>query len=176
MAVPVADVNFDDINGLQAIVDTWTGQYAATSDIHDANAFAKLPASAQVSARGIEVGHIFYFGHQIFRADEGRGRHRAGGETPVHMGSYGIGRAGWWPPSSRPRTTRPAYLAGPVAQLQGVRSSISSRATPPPMAQARSFTERPEGPKASTRCTTTATSGLATSSPPPTLSACPGRC
>src|SRR5512141_3298269 len=37
MAVPGADVNFDDINGLQAIVDTWTGQYAATSDMHDAN-------------------------------------------------------------------------------------------------------------------------------------------
>ena len=36
-----ADVNFDDVAGLQAIVDKWTSQYAATSDMHDAAAFAK---------------------------------------------------------------------------------------------------------------------------------------
>src|SRR5665213_3099173 len=60
MAVPPADVNFDDISGLQQIVDKWTAEYAATSDMHDANAFAKVPAASQVSARGIEVGHIFY--------------------------------------------------------------------------------------------------------------------
>src|SRR4029078_2311287 len=47
MAVPPADVNFDDIGGLQAIVDKWTSQYAATSDMHDAAAFAKVPAENQ---------------------------------------------------------------------------------------------------------------------------------
>ena len=47
---------------MQAIVDKWTSQYAATSDMHDAAAFGKVPADKQVSARGIEVGHIFYFG------------------------------------------------------------------------------------------------------------------
>ena len=36
--------------------------YAATSEKHDPAAFAKLPADKQVSARGIEVGHIFHFG------------------------------------------------------------------------------------------------------------------
>ena len=46
----------------KAIVDKWTSQYAATSEKHDAVAFAKFPADKQVSARGIEVGHIFYFG------------------------------------------------------------------------------------------------------------------
>ena len=61
-AVPGADVNFDDVAGLQAIVDKWTSHYAATSEKHDAAAFAKMPADKQVSARGIEVGHIFYFG------------------------------------------------------------------------------------------------------------------
>src|SRR5476651_1541669 len=62
LAVPGADVNFDDKPGLQSIVDTWTAQYAATSDMHDAAAYGKVPADKQVSARGIEVGHIFYFG------------------------------------------------------------------------------------------------------------------
>src|SRR3982074_1390008 len=62
LAVPDVSVNFDDRAGLQGIVDKWTSLYAATSEKHDAAAFAALPAAAQVSARGIEVGHIFYFG------------------------------------------------------------------------------------------------------------------
>src|SRR5579872_3796701 len=56
--VPGADVNFDDVSGLQGIVDKWTSHYAATSEKHDVAAFGKLPADKQVSARGIEVGHI----------------------------------------------------------------------------------------------------------------------
>src|SRR5262245_13989386 len=60
--IPEADVDFDDVASLQSIVDKWTAQYAATSEMHDAAAFAKLAADKQVSARGIEVGHIFYFG------------------------------------------------------------------------------------------------------------------
>src|SRR6201994_928713 len=62
LSVPGADVNFDDVAGLQATVDRWTTNYAATSDMHDAAAFGAIAADKQVSARGIEVGHIFYFG------------------------------------------------------------------------------------------------------------------
>src|SRR5665213_4301561 len=51
--VPAEDVNFDDVTGLQKIVDKWTSHYAATSDMHDAAAFAKIPADKQVSARNI---------------------------------------------------------------------------------------------------------------------------
>src|SRR5215475_5924893 len=60
--VPDEDVNFDDVAALQSIVDRWTSLYAATSEKHDAEAFAKLSPDKQVGARGIEVGHIFYFG------------------------------------------------------------------------------------------------------------------
>jgi prolyl-tRNA synthetase len=60
--VPGEGVNFDDVLGLQGIVERWTGLYAATSEKHDAAAFAKVSIEKQVSARGIEVGHIFYFG------------------------------------------------------------------------------------------------------------------
>src|SRR6185437_11483017 len=42
MAVPPADVDFDNVAGLQAIVDTWTSHYAATSDMHDAAGFARI--------------------------------------------------------------------------------------------------------------------------------------
>src|SRR6516165_643312 len=59
--VPEEDVNFNDVAALQLIVDRWTSLYAATSEKHDASVFAKL-AGKGISARGIEVGHIFYFG------------------------------------------------------------------------------------------------------------------
>ena len=91
MPVPPADVNFDDIAGLQGIVDKWTSQYAATSDMHDAAAYAKVPAASQVSARGIEVGHIFYFGTKYSEPMKAVVATGEGGEVPVHMGSYGIG-------------------------------------------------------------------------------------
>jgi prolyl-tRNA synthetase len=91
LGVPGADVNFDDVAGLQGIVDTWTGQYAATSDMHDAAAFAKVPPESQISARGIEVGHIFYFGTKYSEPMKASVATGAGGEKPVHMGSYGIG-------------------------------------------------------------------------------------
>lgn len=91
LPVPDADVNFDDVVGLQKTVDAWTAQYAATSDMHDANTFAKLPASVQVSARGIEVGHIFYFGTKYSEPMKAVVATGDGKEVPVHMGSYGIG-------------------------------------------------------------------------------------
>ena len=89
--VPGEDVNFDDVAGLQGIVDRWTSLYAATSEKHDADAFAKLPADKQVSARGIEVGHIFYFGTKYSAPMKAVVAGPDGAEHPVHMGSYGIG-------------------------------------------------------------------------------------
>ena len=91
MPVPPADVNFDDAETLQAIVGKWTTQYAATSDMHDAAAFAKVPAEHQVSARGIEMGHIFYFGTKYSEPMKAVVTTQDGKDVPVHMGSYGIG-------------------------------------------------------------------------------------
>ena len=91
MAVPPADVDFDNVAGLHKTVDQWTAQYAATSDMHDVAAFGQVPSDKQVSARGIEVGHIFYFGTKYSEPMKAVVATGAGGETPVHMGSYGIG-------------------------------------------------------------------------------------
>ena len=90
-AVPSADVDFDDIAGLQALVDKWTSLYAATSEKHDPAAFARLPPGRQLSARGIEVGHIFYFGTKYSAPMKALAVAADGSEHPVHMGSYGIG-------------------------------------------------------------------------------------
>jgi prolyl-tRNA synthetase len=91
MVVPPADVNFDSRDELQSIVDKWTLEYAATSDMHDASIFAKISADQQVSARGIEVGHIFYFGTKYSEPMKAVVATGEGGDVPVHMGSYGIG-------------------------------------------------------------------------------------
>ena len=89
--VPTENVNFGNVEELQKIFDQWTSLYAATSEKHDAAAFAKLPADKQVSARGIEVGHIFYFGTKYSEPMKAVVTGTDGSERPVHMGSYGIG-------------------------------------------------------------------------------------
>jgi prolyl-tRNA synthetase len=89
--VPGADVNFDDIAGVQAIVDKWTSLYAATSEMHEAEKYAAVPEAAKVSARGIEVGHIFYFGTKYSEPMKALVAGPDGKEVPVHGGSYGIG-------------------------------------------------------------------------------------
>jgi prolyl-tRNA synthetase len=89
--VPHSDVDFEDAAGLQKTVDTWTTLYAATSEKHDPIAFAALPEASRVSARGIEVGHIFYFGTKYSEPMKAVVAGPDGGERPVHMGSYGIG-------------------------------------------------------------------------------------
>jgi prolyl-tRNA synthetase len=89
--IPGADVDFDDRAGLQKLVDDWTSLYAATSEKHDEAAFAKVPESKRLSARGIEVGHIFYFGTKYSEPMRAVVAGPDGKETPVHGGSYGIG-------------------------------------------------------------------------------------
>jgi prolyl-tRNA synthetase len=91
MAVPPADVDFDNVAGLQGVVDKWTSHYAATSDMHDAAAFERIAPDNRVSARGIEVGHIFYFGTKYSAPMKALVSGPDGVEQPVHMGSYGIG-------------------------------------------------------------------------------------
>ncbi len=91
LAVPPVDTDFDDVAGIQSVVDAWTAPYAATSEMHDSAAFSAVPADRQVSARGIEVGHIFYFGTKYSAPMKAVVAGPDGQERPVHMGSYGIG-------------------------------------------------------------------------------------
>jgi prolyl-tRNA synthetase len=88
---PAADTDFDSHAGLQGIVDKWTGLYAATEEMHDKDAFEAIPEDKRVSARGIEVGHIFYFGTKYSEPMGATVQGPDGSNVPVHMGSYGIG-------------------------------------------------------------------------------------
>ena len=88
---PPEDTDFGDAAALQATVDRWTSRYAATSEMHDATAFDALPEADKVSARGIEVGHIFYFGTKYSEPMGARVAGPGGELRALHMGSYGIG-------------------------------------------------------------------------------------
>ncbi|MDF2809095.1 MAG: proline--tRNA ligase [Microvirga sp.] len=91
MATPGTDVDFSDAESLQSIVNQWTSLYAATEEKHDEAAFGEVPENRRLSARGIEVGHIFYFGTKYSEPMGARVTGPDGVERPVHMGSYGIG-------------------------------------------------------------------------------------
>ena len=90
MEVPGADVDY--ASDLSPIIAEWTGKYAATDDIHDPKRFEKeVPKAKRVSARGIEVGHIFFFGTKYSEPMGCRVQGPDGAMVTVEMGSYGIG-------------------------------------------------------------------------------------
>ena len=86
---PPGDVDFD--GDLSDIFKGRTSLYAATEEMHDAEAFAKVPKDKQLSARGIEVGHIFYFGDKYSGPMKATVMDSAGKPQIAMMGSYGIG-------------------------------------------------------------------------------------
>ena len=83
--------DYDDVAGLKQAFDDVTAVYAATDEMHDAAAFEALAPGSRREGRGIEVGHIFYFGTK-YSAAMGLSVNGADGKpvTP-EMGSYGIG-------------------------------------------------------------------------------------
>ena len=75
---------------LQPVVDRFTSLYARADEKHDP-ANCPVDEGDLMSLRGIEIGHIFYFGEKY---SEPMGATVAGPDSsniPVHMGSYGIG-------------------------------------------------------------------------------------
>ena len=86
---PPGDVDFD--GDLSDIFKARTSLYAATEEMHDAEAFAKVPKDKQLSARGIEVGHIFYFGDKYSAPMKATVMDSDGKPQTAMMGSYGIG-------------------------------------------------------------------------------------
>ncbi len=64
--------------------------YAAEQEKHDAKACPVPPARLK-HAKGIEVGHIFYFGTKYSKAMNAKVTGPDGADITVEMGSYGIG-------------------------------------------------------------------------------------
>jgi prolyl-tRNA synthetase len=83
-----AEVDYD--GDLEPMFRQWTARYAATDEMHD-SAKCPVPADDLVTARGIEVGHVFNFGTK-YSVPMGAVVSRADGSSvALEMGSYGIG-------------------------------------------------------------------------------------
>jgi prolyl-tRNA synthetase len=91
LAVPGEDVDFGNDGEIADIVTRWTTPYAATDEMHDEAAWDTIPEGARLSARGIEVGHIFHFGEKYSKPMNAKVQGPDGKEHFVSMGSYGIG-------------------------------------------------------------------------------------
>jgi prolyl-tRNA synthetase len=88
--VPAADIDF--AGDLSPVIASWTGHYAATDEKHDQARFEReVPADKRLSARGVEIGHIFFFGTKYSEPMGCRVQGADGSMIPVQMGSYGIG-------------------------------------------------------------------------------------
>jgi prolyl-tRNA synthetase len=90
MPVPPGDVDYD--GDLTPYIRARTALYAATEDVHDAKRFDRdVPADMQLTARGIEVGQVFYFGTKYSEPMGAKVQGADGELVTVEMGSYGIG-------------------------------------------------------------------------------------
>lgn len=85
------EVDFSDKAQCQAIMDEFTALYARTDETHDEAEFAKIPEERRRTARGIEVGQIFYFGTTYSEPLKATVTDPDGKDVAVHMGSHGIG-------------------------------------------------------------------------------------
>jgi len=88
-----ADIRAEEVDyegDIEPFFQRWSGLYAATDERHDP-AQCPVPAEALVTARGIEVGHIFYFGTKYSQPMGAVVAGPDGASVPLEMGSYGIG-------------------------------------------------------------------------------------
>lgn len=90
MEAPADGLDYE--GDLAPIVEQWTTPYARADDEHDASVFEReVSAENQVSARGIEVGHVFFFGDKYSAPLGATVSNSEGKAVALHSGSYGIG-------------------------------------------------------------------------------------
>jgi prolyl-tRNA synthetase len=86
------EIDFDDVEAVSKLVGEFTSKYAATSEMHDAVDYEKrVPAERRVTGRGIEVGHIFFFGTKYSDPFACSVQGPDGKMVTLQSGSYGIG-------------------------------------------------------------------------------------
>lgn len=85
------EIDYHDHAACAAVMEEFTTKYARTDETHDEALFNKVPEDRRRTARGIEVGQIFYFGTKYSDAMGATVQGPDGKPTPVHMGSHGIG-------------------------------------------------------------------------------------
>ncbi|MEO9518087.1 MAG: proline--tRNA ligase [Paracoccaceae bacterium] len=85
------DIDYDDHAQCAAVLEEFTSRYARTDETHEQAVFDEVPEDRRCTAKGIEVGQIFYFGTKYSEALGGTVQGPDGKNVAVHMGSHGIG-------------------------------------------------------------------------------------
>jgi prolyl-tRNA synthetase len=90
--LPIPGDEVDYAADLTPVIETWTGPYAATEDVHDEARYEReTPEAERLTARGIEVGQVFFFGDKYSKPMKAVVTGADGAEHPAQMGSYGVG-------------------------------------------------------------------------------------
>ncbi|MDN5247605.1 MAG: proline--tRNA ligase [Wolbachia endosymbiont of Tyrophagus putrescentiae] len=71
-------------------IESLKGMYAVADDMHKAD-FCPIPQEQLKTSKGIEIGHIFYFGDKYSKPMKANISLKNGTNVNMHMGSYGIG-------------------------------------------------------------------------------------
>ena len=93
----IYDINFDsiesnDINKIKNTVSEYSKYYSRTIEKHEKKNFKNfVNINNQKNSKGIEVGHIFYFGTKYSEKLNSMYLDNEGFSKPMHSGSYGIG-------------------------------------------------------------------------------------
>ena len=92
----ILDVNIDNFSNskesLESMVKSYTEIYSATDEKFNQSEFdSRVKKEDQLITRGIEVGHIFYFGDKYSKPMKAHVNSATGENITVEMGSYGIG-------------------------------------------------------------------------------------
>ncbi len=85
------EIDYDSVAQCQGVLEEFTTKYARTDETHDEALFNEVPEERRRTARGIEVGQIFYFGTKYSDALGAQVQTAEGEKVSVHMGSHGIG-------------------------------------------------------------------------------------
>lgn len=83
--------SYERASDLERFFELMTSHYAATDEKHDRAAWEQVPVSRRREGRGIEVGHIFYFGTKYSKPMEFSVAGPDGKPVYPEMGSYGVG-------------------------------------------------------------------------------------
>jgi len=86
-----SSLQYGDAEGLQRLFDQVSSTYSATDETHDQARWSEVAEDRQRTGRGIEVGHIFYFGDKYSASMGLKVSGPDGGMITPMMGSYGIG-------------------------------------------------------------------------------------
>jgi prolyl-tRNA synthetase len=90
MDVDLSGNDIDYESDLETTIASLTSLYAATDEMHDPDN-CPIGGNDLLQARGVEVGHIFYFGTKYSEPMGAFVQTAEGKQEAVHMGSYGIG-------------------------------------------------------------------------------------